>query len=165
METKEEKPAETDATVEAAVNKFEQQYREAQTKAQLRVLDPEDEFHLAGVLPFEDGEFAEYVPKAFRKSPESDQAVFELDGYSRADVKAYRAAIAAGLDSTEEAVKILKSSGVKGWRNLKSRKGKLIEVGDKSFLDRAHEAMITELHAVCWAYATGVIPVEMEGLG
>jgi hypothetical protein len=140
-------------------------FEKHQKEARKRVSDPADSFFLAGVLPFEEGECADYIPWAFRGMKEDDRAVFLLDAYSREDVARYRKAANAGEDLTYVRVEILKSSGVKGWKNLKTRKGKQIEVGDKAFLDRCPEGLIDELHGVCWGFATGILPVEMEGLG
>lgn len=143
-----------------------QEAKKSFAKAQERVKNPDDVFFLAGCLPFDEDEPCQYTPKAWRGLPPEKQARFELVGYSRADVKAYREAVdKEEADPIEEMVRILRSSGCVGWQNLLTRKGKAIEVGDKSFLERAQEALIVELHQMCWAFATGLVPAEAEGLG
>jgi len=151
-------------TPAAPIKSPEEIAREYAKRVKERVMNPDDPFHLAGILPFEEGEFSHYVPEAFRGLPEEQRPVFYQDAYSREDVKKLRAA--SGTPGFIDAIiEAQKSSGNKGWANLKTRAGKEIEVGDKSFLDRLQEPLLVELHNVSWAFATGMVPIEEEGLG
>jgi hypothetical protein len=128
-----------------------------------RIMTPGHRYHMAGLLPFGKDEVAEFTPEAFRDLPREDQPVFTLRSYARKDVSAFQAALMGDADVVEAAAAALKSSGLVGWRNLKTQKGAEVPFSDEA-VDALPGYLVMSLHTECMAYATGLLPEEELGL-
>jgi hypothetical protein len=140
--------------------------KKIQAERQKRIMNPEDEFYLAGMLPFGPGETADYTPKMFRNLPEDQRPVFPLTAYDRDTVREFNQAMnTENPDVGAEIVKALRKSGLTSpWHNWRTRGGKRIDFSVEK-INEIPEAVLQELHVQCMAYATGLAPVEMEALG
>lgn len=124
------------------------------------ILDPQSEYYLAGMAPFDEDEPAIYVPRSLRGL--SNPPTFEIVAYTRDQVREYFRVAKEGGDVEATILSLLKTA-VKGWMGLTTRKGKPIQYSPEA-LDKLPMSVIADIHSECLAYATGILPEEALGL-
>lgn len=124
-----------------------------------RVLDKDDPFYLAGLLTFAPGEFERYTPLWARAVRE--ECEYRIRPFSREAIKRIDASMT--VEENREAVLAgFKEGAIIGWKRM-TFGGKPIEFSHEE-IDRMPDDDIKEIGERCYAYATGILPEEAEGL-
>jgi hypothetical protein len=142
------------------IEKIRAEQKAKRERDRKRVLDPNDPFYLAGFLAFGPDEFEAYTPEWARKA--GKRCVYHIRPFSRQTVLELNKSFKADGNRAAE-LKGLKEGALIGWER-ETFKGVEIPFSVEE-IENIPELDFSAIAGRCYAYATGILPEEAEGLG